>query len=126
MKTAFLFICIIFFSPSCFSASKVKFKSYDKISLIKHPLMIKAIAKGEVVQFQWSEPHHDFTYFLEIYHKGKYKPFTTISVKGRSKKIKFKNQRNTLYWRVFAKSKNGYLTSNKRKYVVPARPLKTH
>ena len=97
----------------------VKIKTYDKISFIKHALMIKATSSGRNVKFEWSEPHTDFEYFLEIYRQGTPKAIGTMRVENRSKTLKFVNEKKKLFWRVFARSKHGNVTSNKKKFLVP-------
>ncbi len=96
---------------------KVKIKVYDKISFIQHALMLKATSRGSTVKFEWSEPHSDFKYFLEIYRLNK--KIGTIPVQGRTKTLKFKNEKKKLYWRVFARSRHGNTTPNKKRFLVP-------
>jgi hypothetical protein len=100
-------------------ARVVKIKTYDKISFIKHALMIKATGKGPFVKFEWSEPHNDFKYFLEIYRQGTPKAIGTMPVENRSKTLKFVKEKKKLFWRVYARSKHGNVTSNKKIWVVP-------
>jgi hypothetical protein len=104
---------------STVNARIVKIKTYDKISFIKHALMIKATGSGQFVKFEWSEPHTDFEYFLEIHRQGTPKPIGTMRVENRSKTLKFANEKKKLYWRVFARSKHGNVTLNKKKFLVP-------
>jgi hypothetical protein len=115
MKAILLSLLLI----SSLEARVVKIKTYDKISFIKHALMIKATGQGAFVKFEWSEPHSDFEYFLQIYRQGTPKAIGTMRVKNRSKTLKFVNEKKKLYWRVFAKSKYGNVTSNKKKFLVP-------
>jgi hypothetical protein len=115
MKSIFLSLFFI----SSLEARVVKIKTYDKISFIKHALMIKATGRGQFVKFEWSQPHSDFAYFLEIYRQGTPKAIGTMRVENRSKTLKFVNEKKKLYWRVYAKSKHGNVTSNKKKFLVP-------
>jgi hypothetical protein len=115
MKQIFLSLLFI----SSVEARVVKIKTYDKISFIKHALMLKATSRGNIVFFEWSEPHSDFKYFLEIYRQGTPKAIGTMRVENRKKSLKFVNEKKKLFWRVYAMSKYGNVTSNKKKFLVP-------
>jgi hypothetical protein len=77
--------------------------------------MLKARAQGNIVFFEWSEPHSDFKYYLEIYRQGTPKPIGTMRVENRKKSLKFVNEKKKLFWRVYA--------VNKKKFLVPLKYL---
>jgi hypothetical protein len=101
------------------TTKKVKLKIHDKITLITHPLMIRATNHGRTVTFEWSEPHWDFKYYLEIYKKGTKGPYGVIPVAGRKKSLKFKAHEKDLYWRISAVSKHGNKNPNQKLMPVP-------
>ena len=120
MKILLIILFLISFAHARTKPKRlVKIKTYDKISFIKHALMTRATSKNGVVKFEWEQPHSDFQYYLVIYRHGIKRPIGTMLVENRSKTLKFKNERKKLFWRVFAKSKHGNVTSNKKKFLVP-------
>ncbi|HXH29719.1 MAG TPA: hypothetical protein VNJ01_02790 [Bacteriovoracaceae bacterium] len=114
-----LFILLLLTGAAHAARKRVIYQVYDKISLIKHPLMLKTNYRNSVVTFSWSEPHWDFKYFLELYRKGQKKPFNVSKVRGGIKKMKFKKQRSQVFWRIVAKSRYGNSTTNKKIFYIP-------
>ena len=107
-------------SVSAFAWKQKKvIKIFDKITMITHPLMIKATSVQNNVTFTWSEPHWDFKYFLEVYRKGLRKPIGVVPVKGGKKVMSFRKKKDNLFWRISAVSKHGNKNSNRKIYKIP-------
>ena len=116
-----ILVFVLLLIPVAALARKQKkiIKIYDKITMMTHPLMIKATAVQNNVTFTWNEPHWDFKYFLEIYREGNRKPIGVVPVQGGKKVLSFKKKKETLFWRISAVSKHGNKNPNRKIYKVP-------
>jgi hypothetical protein len=92
----------------------------DKITRNRDALMIapedgstvEIKDKKSSIEFTWSEPYKNATYFLEISKKADGSKARVIKVQGGSHKISFKKIPKEIFWRVFAESKFKNRTKN--------------
>lgn len=113
-------VLLVHFEDASAGSKKFVFKTHDKISLITHALMLRATVKNSITTFHWSEPHWDFTYYLELYKDLRKKPFYVSKVKGGVKKIRLKKYSKKLYWKIVAVSRHGNRSKNHRIYLIPS------